>query len=191
MAVCAAGQTTYAVGSTLVSQVASWVNSNLNGAYFIITGEEGTRYTFKAFFSNMDLTYTDFPAVTGVTAATPKNNAKAPVMPILQATATDPNNTGLAYKYEASTDPGFTWVNFSSPWVGSGPYQVPQNKLSPATKYYYRVSVKDGLDGVYYGTSTQRWMSNAAWSFTTNTPAPTPTQSAVWAATDISDSGPS
>lgn len=162
----------------IASQLASWVNSGATGAYIMITGAEGGTYTFKSMNTDLAIAYKDFPSVTGITGATPKNGARGPIMPIMQATGSDPAGTGLAYQYEFSTTSTFATVAFSSGWVGSGPYQVPQSKLSPATTYYYRISVKDGYDGTY-GVSTVRSATNSAWSFKTNQPAPTPSQKVV------------
>jgi RHS repeat-associated protein len=178
MPVCSSGVTSDAYSPTLSGQVASWVNNRDNSPYVTITGDETPgKFTFKAFFSSLNIAYTDFPAVTGVTG--PVNGARAALRPIMQATGSDPNGTGLAYQYDYSTSSTFATVAFSSGWVGAGPYQVPQNKLLPGTTYYYRVTVKDGLDGVYYGTSTQRTMTNAGYFFKTDTPAPTPPQASV------------
>jgi RHS repeat-associated protein len=161
------------------AQVASWVNSGYSGAYIMITGEEGGAYTFKAMNTDMYITYKDFPAVTGVTGSTPVNGARAPVMPIMQATGYDPAGTGLAYQYEFSTTSNFASIAYTTGWVGSGPVQIPQlNALTGGTTYYYRISTYDGYNN-FYGVSTVRTATNPAWSFVANTPAPTPPQTSV------------
>ncbi|HEY8912312.1 hypothetical protein, partial [Lacisediminihabitans sp.] len=121
-------------------QIASWVNSGGSGGYIMITGAEGGTYTFKALNTDMYVSYKDFPAVTGVTGATPVNGARGSVMPIMQATGYDPMGTGLAYQYEFSTTSNFASIAYNTGWVGSGPMQVPQGALTPGTTYYYRIS---------------------------------------------------
>jgi len=172
------GQVTYAGGDTQTAQVAAWVNGWNNSPYLLIGGDEGPTYTYKEFRPTLDVISKAFPAVTGVAAPTPSNGARGPVMPIMRATGYDPAGTGLAYRYEFSTSPSFGTVAFTSPWVGDGPYQVPQGQLSQGTTYYYRISVYDGYNG-YYGTSTVRSATNAAWYFKTNSLPPTPTQANV------------
>ncbi|WP_354570312.1 PA14 domain-containing protein [Glaciihabitans sp. UYNi722] len=159
----------------LTSYMAACVNNGGVGAYLMITGAEGGSYTFKAMNTDMYLTYKDFPAVTGVTGPTPVNGARAPLMPIVQATGYDPGATGLAHKYDFSTTSDFAAITYTSDWVGAGPFQVPQpsqSNMVGGQRYYYRISVKDGYDG-YYGVSTRRLTTNAAWYFTANNPAPT------------------
>jgi YD repeat-containing protein len=167
-----------ATDAGLASQYAAWVNAGASGACIMITGAEGGTYTYKAINTYLNLAYKDFPAVTGVTGSTPVNGVRAPIMPILQATGYDPGATGLAYQYEFSTTSNFAAIVYNSGWVGSGPFQVPQNKLASGQRYYYRISTRDGYDG-YYGVSTVRASTNAAWNFVTNTPAPTPPQANV------------
>jgi len=168
----------YGASDTMTNYVSSWVNTGNNSPYLEIIGGEGGSYTLKQFTSEIDIAWKDFPYVTGIAAPTPSNGARGPVMPIMRGTGADPAGTGLAYKYEFSTNPGFSSIAFTSPWVGDGPYQVPQGQLSQGTTYYYRISVKDGYDGAY-GTSTVRSATNSAWYFTTNTPPPTPPQANV------------
>ena len=166
----------------IAAQVAGWVNGGISGAYIMITGEEDGNYTFKAMDTDLAIAYKDFPAVTGITGPTPVNGARGPLMPIVQATGSDPAGTGLAYKYDFSTTSDFAAVTYSSGWVGSGPFQVPQpsqSNMVGGQRYYYRISVKDGYDG-YYGVSTVRTANNAAWYFTTNNPAPTPPAASVY-----------
>jgi len=168
----------YAGGDTQTAQVAAWVNGSNNSPYLLITGEEGGAYSIKQFGPTLDVVTKAFPYVTGIAAPTPSNGARGPVMPIMRGTGADPAGTGLAYKYEFSTSPGFSSIAFTSPWVGDGPYQVPQGQLSQNATYYYRISVKDGYDG-YYGTSTVRSATNSAWYFKTNSLPPTPPQANV------------
>jgi len=168
----------YAGGDTQTAQVAAWVNGSNNSPYLLITGEEGGAYSIKQFGPTLDVVTKAFPYVTGIAAPTPSNGARGPVMPIMRGTGADPAGTGLAYKYEFSTSPGFGSIAFTSPWVGDGPYQVPQGQLSQNATYYYRISVKDGYDG-YYGTSTVRSATNSAWYFKTNSLPPTPPQASV------------
>lgn len=176
LTICGTGGSSGSTGDGgIVQQYASWINCGCSGGYIMITGAEGSTYTFKSFNSDLGLYYKDFPAVTGVTGPTPVNGAKGPDMPIMQATGYDPAGTGLAYQYEYSTTSNFAAITYNSGWVGAGLYQVPQGKLAPGTTYYYRISTRDGYNG-YYGVSTVRTATNAAWYFVSNTPAPTPPQ---------------
>ncbi len=176
LTVCSTDATTSDAG--IGAQFASWVNSGTSGAYVMITGAEGGSYTFKALNTDIYLNYKDFPAVTGVTGATPVNGVRGSVMPIMQATGYDPGGTGLAYQYEFSTTSNFASIAYNTGWVGSGPMQVPQGALTPGSTYYYRISTYDGYNN-YYGVSTVRTANNAGWYFVANTPAPTPPQANV------------
>ncbi|MCU1415130.1 MAG: hypothetical protein JWN80_2470, partial [Microbacteriaceae bacterium] len=178
LTICGNGSSNSTGDAGITQAIASWVNCGCAGGYLMITGAEGSAYTFKAFNSDLDIYYEDFPSVSGVTAATPVNGAKAPLMPILEATGNDPAGTGLYYQYDFSTSPTFATIAFSSGQQNAGPYQVPQNKLAAGTKYYYRITTWDGYDG-WYGVSDHRTATNAAWSFVTNTPPPTPPQASV------------
>jgi RHS repeat-associated protein len=151
----------------LANRMAQYVRDGV-ASHLMLTGSEVATYTYKKVDTAFYLVWKDFPAVTGVTGSTPTGGATAPRMPIMEATATDPAGTGLAYQYEFSTSSTFASVAFNSGWVAAGPYRVPSAALTAGTTYYYRISVRDGYDGMF-GTSTVRLATNAAWRFTTNT----------------------
>ncbi|MES2169569.1 MAG: PA14 domain-containing protein, partial [Actinomycetota bacterium] len=162
---------------TLQYDFARWAAQSVQSAQLYVYGS-GYPYSIEYITTAVAVEYKDFPTVTGVTSATPTNGAKAPDMPILQATGTDPNATGLHFKYEFSTDPTFSSIAWASPFAPDGPYQVPKTHLLPGTKYYYRITAGDDYDGVL-GVGTRPPATNSAWYFVTNTPAPTPDTSAV------------
>lgn len=74
--------------------------------------------------------------------------------------------TSLQYFFRISENPN-PEVNilWDSNWITSDTVQVPEVKLLPGRKYYWKAYVRDNYDG-WWGTSTVR--GSGTWSFTTN-----------------------
>jgi RHS repeat-associated protein len=154
------------------------MNSQTSGQYLFMKGDEVPGvYSYELMTTAMSFTTVAEPSVTSVSAATPTNGIRAADMPIIQGIATDPTGGGDALDYQFSTSPTFATIGFDSGYVGTAPYQVPAGSLLPETVYYYRIKVEDN-DGTY-GPSVAQTATNTAWSFKTNTPAPTPAQTSV------------
>lgn len=115
-------------------QYSAWVNAGQTGGYLMLTGAEDCNcYAFKQLTTSLTLTYVAKPTITGVTSSTPQNGQRGPVMPIMQATGTDATSSGLNFQYAFTSSDGGT--AFTSPWTPSGPYQVPQGKLTAGKQY--------------------------------------------------------
>ena len=158
--------------TALWQTLAGWVNAGSSGNRLMFTGDECNCYSYKGLNTTLSITTVAAPTITGVTGATPTNGARGPVMPIMQATGTESTGTGQNFQYAFTSSDG--GVAYTTPWVPSGPYQVLQGKLTPGKHYSYSISTNDN----YYGSPTKN-ATNAAWTFVTNTPAPTPTQANV------------
>lgn len=173
---CASGG---AGDAPLWQHLASWVNGQDNSEWFLLTGSwnasDGSYchcYSLKVVSTSLSISYVAAPTVTGVTGATPVNGARGPVMPIMQATGVDSTGWGQNFQYAFTSSDG--GAAFTSPWTAAGPYQVPQGKLTAGKHYSYTISTNDN-----YPVSPTKTVTNAAWAFVTNTPAPTPPQAQV------------
>jgi len=160
--------------------LASWVNANSNSGWFTLTGGLNASdnaycrscYSLKAISTSLSISYVAAPTITGVTGATPTGGARGADMPIMQATGTESTGTGQNFQYVFTSSDG--GAAYTTPWVPSGPYQVLQGKLTPGKHYSYSINTNDN----YYGSPIKS-ATNAAWTFVTNNPAPTPAQASV------------
>ncbi|MGB3414790.1 MAG: PA14 domain-containing protein [Microbacteriaceae bacterium] len=158
-----------AIGYRIAELYALYVSGQANQAAVIYRGAEIASYTYKSQTSTLYLAWKDFPAVTGMVAPSPGNGAKSATAPTLKVTATDPGGQGIALQYKISEDPNpDTATVFTSPWVSTGEYKVPEGALDPGKTYYWKAYVKDGYDGLHT-ISTVR--GSAVWSFNTNVPS--------------------
>jgi RHS repeat-associated protein len=177
----AAGGATGA-GTGMDQMYSNLVNANSFGGGLLITGVEGTTYTYKKLATALYVNWKYYPSVTGTPSPSPANGAtQAPVMPILKATGSDPYGQGLQYQFKIGTtsnvEASTVWTSAWSPWSTDGSYatQVPQTSaLTGGTTYYWKAYVRDTADG-WLGTSTVR--GGSVQSFTTNSSAPPATQS--------------
>ncbi|WP_179150684.1 PA14 domain-containing protein [Leifsonia sp. NCR5] len=158
------GQST---GAALGARIASWVRAGTTGAYMTITGDETAgKFTYKQIQTALYVAWKDYPLPGTLTSPSPANGGKSSLTPTLKiAGSTDPGGAGLAYQFVVSenVNPDFNVVN-DILWIGAPQTQIPQTKLKANTKYYWRVNIKDGYNGVL-GSSTVR--GSAIWSFTT------------------------
>jgi large repetitive protein len=162
------------IGQTYSNQV----NSIFWGHHVLERGEEGGTYTHKDLRTALYLDYKDYPYIqTYVAPPIPANGGtNQPLKPIMKVGAVlEPGTVGeyrfLFWITASHTGP----ADYDTPWGGST-QQVPQGKLVPGETYYWAAEVKDNYDG-HYGTSTVR--RGPQWSFTANTPAPTPARASA------------
>ena len=158
------GQST---GTALGARIAAWVRAGTTGAYMTITGDETPgKFTYKQVQTALYVAWKDYPVPGTLASPSPANGGTGSLSPTLKITgSTDPGGAGLAYQFVVSENPNpdFYVVN-DIVWIGAAQTQIPQTKLKPNTKYYWRVNIKDGYDGIL-GSSTVR--GSAIWSFTT------------------------
>lgn len=162
--------------SGLAPAIASWVRGGTAGSYLMIRGEESPgAYTYKLMDTALYVNWKDFPTAGTSVAPSPPNTGFGSVIPTLTvAGATDPGGYGLAYNFLVSESPIPSMSPiYDSGWIAGSQVTVPPMILQANKRYYWRVSVKDGYNGVF-GTSTVR--NSSTWSFTTTKP-PIPLQS--------------
>ncbi|ROS51372.1 RHS repeat-associated protein [Frigoribacterium sp. PhB24] len=162
----------------LTQLIASLVNAKSRGTYFMLRGHEAAKvYSYKPVNSALHVVYKSFPETGGALAPAPANGGRASLTPTLKIDAFDPERTGLQYLYRIGENPNPdvspVWL---SGWQGASKATVPAGVLQPGKTYYWKGYVRDGYDG-QFGTSTVR--GSTTWSFSTNTPAPTPPQSSA------------
>lgn len=167
------------VSDALDSTIAQWVRNGWYGNTLAVRGDEGGSYSHKQVNTALYVWWVDKPTVTGVTPATPTGGGIKPKAPIMQATGTDPAGYGLNFKYEFSESNTFASGVVDSGWQPSGPYQVPATLLLPNKHYYYRVTASYPGQTILGTSTVSAPMTNTAWHFTTNTPAPMPSQTSA------------
>lgn len=158
------------------STIAAWVRGGgySNWVGFRSSAEANTGYSYKGANTSIAVIYANYPSVTGVAGATPRNGQVGPRAPKMQGTGWTDSGTSLQYRYQFEPTGGsgngsgpFTNVVYDSSWVNAGDFQVPSNVLASNTGYRYRIWVRDGYNG-YLGNNTERVATNAGWYFTTN-----------------------
>jgi large repetitive protein len=163
----------------LANRYAQLVRDNQFGLYLNLTGSEFPgQYTLKGLSTILAIDYKDYPYIqTYVAPPIPANGGtNQPLKPIMKVAAVLPAGTVGEYRFLFWTNSTQTGAPaYTSPWGGTV-QQIPQDALQPGTLYYWAGEVKDNYDG-FLGTSTVR--RAAQWSFTTNTPAPTPTRASA------------
>src|SRR5690606_15512860 len=118
----------------LDATIATWVRT---GAYsnwlgFRSASEANTGYSYKGVNSTLYVWYNNYPSVTGITGATPKNGELAPRSPKMQATGSTNSGTALQYRYQfektggtGTGTGGFTEIAYDTNWVNAGEFTVP------------------------------------------------------------------
>ena len=165
------GSTGASSGAGLAKQISSWVKASSSGNYLMLAGGEiPGAYSLKSLNAALYVSYKNYPTVT---PATPASGARVATAPTLTVTGTDPEKTGLTYLYRVSTNANpDTSPVWDSGWGLPNTATVPDARLAPNTKYYWKAYVHDG----YYFNSPADSSSeahSAVWSFTTNTPGTT------------------
>lgn len=153
----------------LANRVSQWVRDGVSGSYFVFTGDESAAFTYKRFTaSQMYVWWKDFPTAGSLVAPSPGNGStNASLTPTLKIGGSTPAaGTTLGYRFSVSenTNPDTSPV-WNSGWIGSDTVQVPEAKLLPNKKYYWKACVNDQYTGVW-GYWFER--CTGTWSFTTN-----------------------
>ena len=124
------------------AMAATEVNNNDTGSYEMLSGDESnTYYSYKALTLWLVYDYVSLPTATGISAVSARDGDLT-ASPIVEGLGTEYTNTGILMKYAfTTTTPGA--LNWTSPWVGPGPYRVPAGALTPGAEYTYTYSVMD------------------------------------------------
>ncbi len=131
---------------------------------WMITGDEGANYSFKAIDVGMQVIYWGYATIS--TNAPAANATGASVTPTLTATATNPGGTAQRYAFEVSTTSDMANIVAGSGWQTGLSWTVPEGALRAGTTYYWRAKVYDYDHNGWYGQDTVRNSSTV--SFTTN-----------------------
>lgn len=152
----------------LTNSMAAWTRAGTTSMWFTFTGNEANAFTYKHYtVYDMFVWWKEFPTVGSLASPSPANTATnttlTPTLKISGSTA--PAGTTLQYFYRLSEnvnpEVAITW---ESGWMNADQVQVPETKLQPGKKYYWKAYVRDNYDGAS-GISTAR--GSATWSFTT------------------------
>lgn len=153
----------------LTYRVAQWVRDWQQGACLMFAGEEIDDFTYKHFQSKMWVSWKPYPTVGSIAAPSPGNGTlNASLTPTLKiAGSTTPENSVLHYFFRVSENPNPEVAPvWESNWILSDTVQVPDVKLLPGKKYYWKAYVRNGTNDYWWDTPTTR--GSAVWSFTTN-----------------------
>ena len=162
--------------TAFAGEVATLVNGGATGGAFLLTGYEGSTYTYKGVYANLYVWWQALPSTPTVdTTVSPTGGVrKGAVFKVSSAVVPE---SGLEYQYRVSTsaatlDSGAT---YTSNWSGAQTHQAQSGVLTGGTLYYWKGCVRagGGLDG-WLGTNTVK--CSAVNSFIANSPAPTPAQ---------------
>lgn len=147
----------YSNGAGVAQRLADRFKVNDRPAW-MVTGDEGANYSFKAIDVGMQILYWGYPTVSPVS---PANGAIGQsVRPTLQASTTNPGNREQWVSFDVASDSGFGTASIvaSSGWQSARTWQVPEAVLRPGTTYYWRTRVVDDTNG-HLGQSTERTSS--------------------------------
>lgn len=131
---------------------------------WMVTGDEGANYSFKAIDVGMQIIYWGYATIS--TNAPAANATGVSVTPKLTATATNPGGTAQRYAFEVSTTQNMSNIVAGSGWQTGQFWTVPEGALRTGTTYYWRAKVYDYDHNGWYGQDTVRNSSTV--SFTTN-----------------------
>lgn len=154
----------------LANRVAQWVAGGVSSVQLVFTGDESNAFTYKHFWSSqMYIWWKDFPTAGTIAAPSPANGSTnaslTPTLKISGSTVAAGTTPAYWFKVSENPDPNVNPV-WSSGWQASDTLQVPEVKLLPGRKYYWKGFVSDEYNG-YLGIWNER--PTAVWSFTTNT----------------------
>ncbi|MBS1908091.1 MAG: hypothetical protein JST33_16350 [Actinobacteria bacterium] len=133
---------------------------------WMVTGDEGAGYSFKAADVQMAITYWPFATVSQGSGSPAANATGVSVTPTLTASATNPGSTAQRYAFEVSTTADMENVVATSGWQTGTSWTVPEGLLNAGTPYYWRAKVYDYDHQGWYGQDTVR--SSSTRQFTTN-----------------------
>lgn len=152
----------------LTNSVAAWTRAGTTSMWFTFTGSEANAFTYKHYTAyDMFVWWKEFPTVGTIAAPSPANLAtNTTVTPTLKISgSTAPAGTTLQYFFRLSENVNpEVEIKWDSGWINSDEYLVPETKLQPGKKYYWKAYVRDNYD-TESGISTAR--GSATWSFTT------------------------
>ncbi len=138
-------------------------------------GSEGSSYSHKRVTIKLAILYWAYPTVSLQTGVdTPTNGSTgASLTPTLRWTGTvsEPAPATKEFQVEVSPHSDMSDPVWQSIWTTATSAVVPEAELQGNTTYYWRVRIRDGADGLL-GQETER--KSGIWSFTTQTPPPTP-----------------
>lgn len=138
-------------------------------------GHEGSAYTHKRVSTGVEVEYFSYPTVSLNSGSGSPTNGQSGVSlrPTLRWSGTeyDPHTSVKNYTVEVSKNSNMSSPVWSTGWTASTAAKVPEGELRSGTKYYWRVKIHDGANGLY-GQSTVR--NSPVWSFTTQQTAPIP-----------------
>ena len=159
-----------ATDTSLSQAVGSWVQSQAAGSCLMLVGQESVGvYTYKQPDTHLYIYYKAMPTVS-VVAPSPTGGVKAAAYPTFKLSATDPEGTGLAYRYVVSTSSnplGDPNPVYNSGWTGANPLTLPRSiHLTAGATYYWAAQTRDMYDGAYGNAGA----NPAATSSTVNTP---------------------
>jgi hypothetical protein len=117
----------------------------------MLTGDEGSAYSYKELNTELDITYAHFPSINSVADPAPANAGTTGPQPTLNVDYTSPSGASVYVNYIVSTsstpytDPSPVWA---SGWVGMQQMQVPPGLLSGTSTspivYYWIAEIRNG-----------------------------------------------
>lgn len=155
-------------GDQLSTRMAQLVRDQESGYYIMLTGNETPNiFSYKRVETVLAVAWNDFPIPGTLASPSPVNGSTtAPIIPTLAVTSQGEDDQAFQFRVSENPDPNVSPV-YDSGWLAAPKVTVPQGALVPNKKYYWKVNVKDGYDGVL-GTTTVR--GSSVWSFTTVAP---------------------
>jgi hypothetical protein len=174
---CATGD---ASSDLLSNYFANLVANRVSGVYLMLAGDEGYAYSYKQLTTTMTFTYVNAAVTTGVTGLSPRKLAVSDPMPQVHAddVVIEPVGTyyaGSAQLYRYTFTPAIpttTIVPWTSQWVASGPYRVPDSVLTPGVDYSYKIET---MDNYAYVSPVTTNTGGELWKFHTQGSPDTPT----------------
>ncbi|HTO00857.1 MAG TPA: hypothetical protein VL068_09310, partial [Microthrixaceae bacterium] len=151
----------------LGQRVARWVRDGTSGAVIVFTGDESNTFSYKHYGSRMWVAWRPFPTAGTLAAPAPSNGALnttlTPTLKIAGSTFPEASNAYYWFKVSENPDPNVNPV-WSTGWQTSATVNVPEVKLQPGKKYYWKAFVATEMNGLW-GVSNER--PSAVWNFTT------------------------
>ncbi|WP_144785580.1 PA14 domain-containing protein, partial [Microbacterium sp. BH-3-3-3] len=149
-------------GDGVASRLASQLRIGDRPA-FMIGGVEEWWYSHKRVKTDLRILSWDYPTVWGTKVG--DGSTGVSLRPVLGVSATNPGGRPQEYAFEVATDPGMTNIIAARGWNSWQEWQVDERVLRAGTPYYWRVSLRDDLDGLW-GQPTFR--QSPVYRFTTN-----------------------
>ncbi|PDQ34879.1 MAG: hypothetical protein B5766_08950 [Candidatus Lumbricidophila eiseniae] len=151
----------------LTAAVAGWVGRGDRGVYLAFQGEEGRGYSYKRYaYATMSVVFQAYPRAGVPVAPAPGDGAVGvSTRPVLDMGGSfSPPGTALQFRYQVFESQDLSGLVWDSDWLVSSRVQVPDVRLRPGVRYFWRGLVRNEFDG-YRGVSNVS--ASAVWSFTT------------------------